>query len=98
MDKFGPIGFAGQRLAAQISTWGLATSAIVAFIVGFCAADAWLSVWVFLAASALVAAIVVPPWPFYEHTKHAWQPSAYKLAVERLQQELEDEQARASSK
>lgn len=73
---------------------------MVAFLIGFFKADAWLSIWVYLSLTAFIAVLVVPPWPYLVGAPYRWkwQPSAYKLAVSRLQQQLDAEQVAATEK
>lgn len=45
---------------------------VVAFIAGFVSRDVYLTLWVGLAGTLLMALVVIPPWPVYNKHPEKW--------------------------
>ncbi|KAF3935690.1 hypothetical protein ABW19_dt0207610 [Dactylella cylindrospora] len=79
-DKFqslvdGFIDFKGQKLAEQITTYTLAVSFILAFLLGFITQDIRYTLYTGLAGTGATFLAVVPAWPFYNQNPVAFLES-----------------------
>jgi len=68
----GQIDFAGQKITDGITTWLLATTGLVAFIVGYLEQNIYYTMWAGLFGTFITFLIVVPPWPFYNKSPEPW--------------------------
>ncbi|KAL1875917.1 hypothetical protein VTK73DRAFT_9772 [Phialemonium thermophilum] len=70
----GQIDFEGQKLAELMVNIGLSGVGVLAFIVGYMLQDIKLSLYILLGGTAVVFAVVVPPWPYFNRNPVKWLP------------------------
>lgn len=76
----GQIDFQGQKTTELISTIILATSGLLAFIIGFVQQNIYYTLWVGLGGAAIAFLVVVPPYPFYNRAPERWLPKRSGIA------------------
>ncbi|KAL8908435.1 MAG: hypothetical protein Q9171_005454 [Xanthocarpia ochracea] len=68
----GQIDFEGQKLTELFSTFILAVTGLLAFILGFSQGNIWTTLWIGLGGTALTFLLVVPPYPIYNENPENW--------------------------
>ncbi len=71
---FRPMDMQGQRLAEQLLVRLLLVAAAASFVIGYAQRSFHLMVQINGAAVALVALLVLPPWPWYSRNPLSWLP------------------------
>ncbi|AEO69355.1 6a7312ec-ec5b-4649-ba1a-5691b0508a33 [Thermothielavioides terrestris] len=70
----GQIDFEGQKLVDLLVNVLLTLVGAVAFFVGYFRQDIKLTLYIGLAGTAALFALVVPPWPFFNRHPVKWLP------------------------
>ncbi|KAF7986946.1 hypothetical protein HWV62_12761 [Athelia sp. TMB] len=75
-DTFeGKIDFVGQKTVDDISRIALIAITIVSFIAGFATQSLSVTFGLFGGASAVLALVVLPPWPMFNQHPVKWLPA-----------------------
>ncbi|KAJ7641613.1 microsomal signal peptidase 12kDa subunit [Roridomyces roridus] len=70
----GKIDFVGQQTVDRISRVWLIGTTIISFIVGFLLQSLPLTMAIFGGSTALMAVLIIPPWPVFNQHPTKWLP------------------------